>query len=81
MALGIVAAVGATRQVQRPVRRDQGQAVPAIAPRLRHAGALEDHVIDAADRESLADCESGLSGADDDDAHGAVARKPVIRST
>jgi hypothetical protein len=60
---GIV--VGESRQPRRPVRRDQAEAVPAVAPGLRDAAALEDDVLDTACRELVAHRETGLSSTDD----------------
>ena len=57
-------------ELQRPVRPDETEAVPASAPRFGDAGALEKHVLDAGMRQLVAERQAGLPGADDRDFDG-----------
>src|ERR671911_2055663 len=53
------------RELHRPVRRHQAEAVPAITPGLPDAAALEHDVLDTARPQLMADGEPGLPAADD----------------
>src|SRR5262249_23945935 len=66
-AVGIGAVVAVTGQPALPVRRQQPQRVPALAPPgIRDLAALEDDVIDRALGEAPAGRQSRMAGADDD---------------
>jgi hypothetical protein len=60
----IVAAIGPAGKLDRPVRRDETEAVPAPAPGLPDHAAVQDDVIDTGVGQLVAQGESGLSGSD-----------------
>ena len=64
-AVGIAADVCAARKLHRPVRRDQAEAVPTIAPGLCDAGPLEDSVLEPKSRQFVTHREAGLTGPHD----------------
>jgi hypothetical protein len=58
-AVGIGARVLPCREPNGPVRRDETEAVPPIAPRLADPAALQDDVVDPQARELMADRKAG----------------------
>ena len=66
--VGIGPGVAMARQPRHPVRREQPERIPALAPpALGDPPALEHDVRDAARREAVAHRQAGLAGADDQD--------------
>jgi hypothetical protein len=59
--------IGRAGELHGPVRGDDAEAVPAVAPCLRDPSALEDEVLDAALGELVAGRKPRLARADDDD--------------
>ena len=90
-AVGIVAVIGKTRQLHGPVRRDEAKGVPAVAPALADPPLFQNDVVDAALRQFVTDCQTGLTGSDNDcvcllhrgspmvQAHKSIARIPISR--
>ena len=66
VAVGVVAVIAATGQLDRPVRRHQAERRPAVAPALPDAAALQHHVLDPGGGELVAHRQARLTGADDD---------------
>src|ERR1700758_2542279 len=64
--VGVLAGVRAARQLHRPVRRNQAEAVPAITPRLADPASVEHDVLDPEPRQLVADGEPGLARPDHD---------------
>src|SRR5690349_13355123 len=62
-AVRVVAVVVMARKLNGPVRGDEAEAVPAAAPGLTDASALQDDVIDAPAGELMAHGEPGLAGS------------------
>ena len=63
----IVAAVCEAGQLGLPVRGEQAQGVPALRPPcVGHIPALEDHVVDRAPGEEVANRQAGVPGPDYD---------------
>ena len=76
-AVGIGALVAIAGQPALPVRRQQPQRVPALAPPgVGDLAALEHHVIDRALGEAAARRQPGVAGADDDRGDAFDARRP-----
>jgi len=65
--LWVVAVIWETRQVHRPIRSDEAEAVPATAPGVADAPALKYHVVDARLGELVADRQARLATTHDDD--------------
>ena len=64
-AVWVAAVVCPVGQLDRPVRRDEAEAVPAVPPRLADPPAFEDDVLDPRLREHAARRQAGLPGPDD----------------
>jgi hypothetical protein len=66
VAVGIVAFIGDARQPALPVRGQQPQGVPALAPPgVRQLAALEHDMVDRPLTEEVAGGKAGMTGADD----------------
>lgn len=79
-AVGILSVVGLSRQLHRPVRCHEAEALPPVAPGLADVTPFEDHMGHAGLAELVAESETCLPGADDDYA-GLVAQEARTLST
>ncbi len=67
VAVGVAAGIAMAGKPALPVGRQQAQGIPALlAPGIGDLAALDQHVVDRAVGERLAEGEPGLAGADDD---------------
>ena len=72
--LRVVTGVRRARQVQRPVRGHQREAVPAVSPCLRDPACLEHDVLDPDQAQLAADRQTRLPRSDNDDGHPHIQR-------
>src|SRR5438270_362765 len=73
-AVGIIAVVGMPGQLHRPVRGDQAEALPPVAPGLSDPSLLENDVLDAELGQLVADRQARLAGADHNQPDGLAHR-------
>jgi hypothetical protein len=69
-AIGIVSVIGPTGKQDGPVRGHEAETVPSRSPALSHPVSLEHDVVYAAERELIADRETGLTSTNDHNRHG-----------
>jgi hypothetical protein len=68
-AIGVCSSIGPTRQLDRPVRGHQTEAVPTSPPALAYTSAFENDMFQTRTFELMADGKAGMAGADDDYPH------------
>ena len=65
-AIGLVTVVHGVRQLHRPVRRHQAEAVPSVSPGLRNPAALEHDMVHPVSCQLVADGQARLATTDDE---------------
>ena len=73
-AVEVIAVVGMAGQLHRPVRGDQAEALPPVAPGLSDPPLLENDVLDAELGQLVADRQARLAGADHNQPDGLAHR-------
>ena|SRR5438132_13334034 len=74
--IGIISAVPAARQLDRPVRDDEAEAVPAPTPGLANPAPLENDVVNTSGRELVTQRKPSLPSTDDHGVDGRLHRLP-----
>ena len=78
-AVGLVARVRVSRQLERPVRELEAQRVPPLRPPASsHLSPFEHDVLQTAPLQNGAHCQSGLAASDDDDVVMLAHARPEI---